>query len=598
MNKIKVMPTSLANKIAAGEVIENLASVIKELVENSIDAQARKIDINLIDSGMQLMQVVDNGIGMSKDDLALAIQEHASSKLVNEYDLFNIWTLGFRGEALASINAVSHLQIASNDGTGDGYVLANQQLTKGYASQGAKVVVNNIFYNVPARLKHLKSQNTELSNIVEIVHKLALGYPQIAFSLTNDEKTLLKTNGRGDMLAVIHEVYGLDIAKNMEPIVFANNDFKVSGYLSNNQVTKGNKKAINIYVNNRLINNSELASSIIEGYDDYLMERRFPIVVLNISCDSQLIDVNVHPAKREVRLSNQKDLISLITHGIKEHFRIKVAKSKVFEKQPSQETLTFEGYQPTQVSPARIAEPSLVKQTYQAESQKDYESFKEEMALAPMVETIIDTATSTTENAIVKVPEHYLELDVIGQFSATYIIAQSQKGLHLIDQHAAMERINYEQMIQAFEEAQVNKQELLVPVVMHLTLEEKMKLAEHKSMLNQLNLHYEEQANHDVLFRSIPMWIKSQQVQEVIENIINYLIDNKAVSKTSINKEQIILAACKTSLKANHVLTLPQQKHLVDCLMKTSNYDRCPHGRPIILTYTPYEIDKMFKRIV
>lgn len=597
MNKIKVMPTSLANKIAAGEVIENLASVIKELIENSIDAQARKIDINLIDSGMQLMQVIDNGVGMSKDDLSLAIQEHASSKLVSEYDLFNIGTLGFRGEALASINAVSHLELASNDGTSDGYVLANQQLSKGYANQGTKVVVNNIFYNVPARLKHLKSQNTELSNIVEIVHKLALGYPHIAFSLTNDERTLLKTNGRDDMLSVIHEVYGLNIAKNMEPIVFGNDDFKVSGYLSNNQVTKGNRKAINIYVNNRLINNTELINSIIEGYDDYLMERRFPIVVLNIACDFQLIDVNVHPAKREVRLSNHKELANLIMQSIREHFRIKVAQSKVFIKQPPQEALVFEEYQPTQVSPSIIAEPSLIKETYQEEMAKD-QITEEEIALAPMVETIIDTPALAEENGVVSVPQNYLELDIIGQFNATYIIAQSQKGLHLIDQHAAMERINYEQMMQAFHEAQVNQQDLLVPVVVHLTLEEKMKLSENKKMLNQLNLSYEEQANHDLLFRSIPLWIKTDQVQEVIENIINYLVDNKAVSKTSINKEQIILAACKTSLKANHVLTITQQKQLVDSLMKTSNYDRCPHGRPIMLTYTPYEIDKLFKRIV
>lgn len=597
MNKIKVMPTSLANKIAAGEVIENLASVIKELVENSIDAQARKIDINLIDSGMQLMQVIDNGVGMSKDDLTLAIQEHASSKLVSEYDLFNIGTLGFRGEALASINAVSHLEIASNDGNDEGYVLSNKQVNKGYASQGTKVVVNNIFYNVPARLKHLKSQNTELSNIVEIVNKLALGYPHIAFSLTNDEKTLLKTNGRDDMLAVIHEVYGLNIAKNMEPVAFGNDDFKVSGYLSNNQVTKGNKKAINIFVNNRLINNTELVNSIIDGYDDYLMERRLPIVVLNINCDFQLIDVNVHPAKREVRLSNQKELINLIIQAIKEHFRIKVAKSKVFVKQVPQETLVFEEYQPTQVSPMVVAEPNLNTEVYQAaEVSNQYRI--EDIQLSSMVDTIVDKSELTVENAVVSVPENYLELDVIGQFNATYIIAQSQKGLHLIDQHAAMERINYEQMLQTFNEAQVNKQDLLVPVVVHLTLEEKMKLAENKNMLNQLNLHYEEQANHDLLFRSIPLWIKSDQVQEVIENIINYLIDNKTVSKTSVNKEQIILAACKTSLKANHVLTTAQQKHLVDSLMKTSNYDRCPHGRPIMLTYTPYEIDKLFKRIV
>lgn len=583
MNKIKVMPTGLANKIAAGEVVENLASVIKELVENSIDAKATKIDINLIDSGMQLMQVVDNGMGMSKADLALSIKEHASSKLISEYDLFNISSLGFRGEALASIDAVSSLEIASNDQSGDGYILKNQELTSGYLNHGTKVVVNNIFYNVPARLKHLKSQNTELSNIVEVVNKFALGYPNIAFTLSNDQKMLLKTNGKNDILGIISDVYGLEIAKNMEKVAFGNADFTVRGYISNRQVTKGNKKAINVYVNNRLINNPELINSIIEGYDDYLMERRFPIVVLNIECDFQLIDVNVHPAKREVRLSNKDDLIKLISDSIRDHFKIKVAESKLVFNKPQQESIIFEEYQPTQVKMTMVEETT---------NMDNY---------APTVEApvpVINNIEKELVDDIINVPKTYLELDVIGQFNATYIIAQSQKGLHLIDQHAAMERINYEHMLKAFSDEIIQEQDLLIPVVINLTLEEKMKLLENKQSLQQLNLHYEEQANNDILIRRIPLWIKQENVQEVLENIVNYLIDNKQVSKVTVNKEQIILAACKTSLKANHLLTLVQQKQLVDDLMNTSNYDRCPHGRPIMISYSPYEVEKMFKRIV
>lgn len=569
------MPTRLANKIAAGEVIENLASVIKELIENSIDAQATKIDISLIDSGMQLMQVSDNGLGMSSADLALSIKEHASSKLTNEYDLFNINSLGFRGEALASIAAVAHLEIASNDGH-DSCLLKDGHITPVSLNRGTRVVVNNIFYNVPARLKHLKSQNRELSNIVELVHKFAMGYPKIAFTLSNDQQMILQTNGKGDTLNIISDVYGLATAQQMEPFSFNNADFSGAGYLSTNQITRGNKKAINIYVNHRLVNNPELITSIIEGYDDYLMERRFPIVVLNINCDNQLVDVNVHPAKKEVRLSNKDDLLNLIIKAIQEHFQLKVAVSKMVDIPVKQTNLVFEQYQPTQVEPAILAETTNSTEVPQSE----YQIIPE------------------TSNSIIEVAPTYLELDIIGQFNATYILAQSQKGLHLIDQHAAMERINYEQMLAAFNQQAYQEQDLLVPIIVPLTMEEKMQLLEKHDALQQLNLSYEEQANHDLLIRSIPWWIKPENVQEVIENIINYLIADQTVSKTHINKEQLILAACKTSLKANHRLNIAQQKQLVDDLMQTSNYDRCPHGRPIMITYSPYEVDKMFKRII
>jgi DNA mismatch repair protein MutL len=323
------MSNDLASKIAAGEVVTNQASVVKELVENAIDAKASKIDIILVNNGLQLIEVIDNGIGMDKEDLLLATKEHASSKLTSEYDLFKIDALGFRGEALASIKSIAKVTLSSNhenaNHENEGYIydVFNDKLTKGYKNKGSKISVYNIFYNTPARFKYLESFKKELAKIVDIINRYALTYTNIAFSLINDSQVLIQTNGNNNILQVVNSIYSLDVVKGLEKFEASNSDFKINGYISNRETTRSNKNHINIFVNKRLVLNKELINAIIEGYQDYLMERRYPIVFLNIYCDYQLIDVNVHPAKLEVRISKIEELLKLIEDSIKNFFKIK-----------------------------------------------------------------------------------------------------------------------------------------------------------------------------------------------------------------------------------------------------------------------------------
>ena len=614
MNKIKIMSKDLANKIAAGEVIENQASVVKELVENSIDAQAKKIEITLIDSGFQLIQIVDNGMGMAKDDLLLCFKPHATSKLSSQYDLFNIETLGFRGEALASITAVAKVHISSSDGTGHGYQLAvnEDKLNEGYQRQGTKIEVYNLFYNVPARLKYLQSQKSELANIIEIITRFALVHPDIAFSLTNDGKVLLNTPGNNELLQVINNVYSLDIARNMEPITISNSDFMITGYIGNQKATRANKRAINVFINGRIVFNKGLENAVIRGYGDYLMEKRYPIVILNITCDYKLIDVNVHPAKLEVRISEDRSLFDLIETGIKDKFQIK-QKEFIFKPdfiQPSMEFSYVHKHEQNkeinypnrgsinqETNNFEIEPPDILLKTENTLEQAS-EFIKElpEEYVTSKIEEYSPKTKVIEANEPTKVMT--IAMNVIGQFAATYIIAQSEKGLHFIDQHAAMERINYEKLLVKVVSESFEYQDLITPLIIPLTLAEKVKVLALKKILAEIGINVEEQINNDLVVSKIPLWIELNKANEYVEQIIEYVLELKNVKISDIKKENLIMASCKMSLKASKVLTLEEQQSLVDELLATNNYDHCPHGRPTILTFSKYDIEKMFKRIV
>jgi DNA mismatch repair protein MutL len=603
MNRIKIMSLDLASKIAAGEVVQNPASVVKELVENAIDAQASNINIKLIDSGLHLIEILDNGVGMSKDDLILSVKEHATSKIETEYDLFSIASLGFRGEALASIKSVSKLIIASNNGDqGYTYDLVNGKVVEGYAIKGTKVSVYNLFYNVPARYKYLQTATKELSKIVEIVNRFALNYPNIAFSLSNDDKIILSTNGNGDLLQVVNQVYSLDMVKNLEYVNNENVDFSIDAYLSNEKYTKANKNYINIFINKRLVYNKELTKAIINAYGDYLMERRYPIVIMNIQCDYQLVDVNVHPAKLEVRISKTAELINLIEECIVDHFQIK--RNEFIDKKEYQQTKLDFTYKID--NSLLIADENVVENTHDIlindipiksetdidNSDLDSDFLKEDNDNDEVVQ--IQTNYIETRQETKKVTDIFFK--VIGQYDDSYIIASSLKGLHLIDQHAAAERINYEKM-KSKSLSYIN-QELITPIIIKLSYNERVKVGDAIDVLNNLGLFFEDSINNDLIFRSIPSWLDIEKAYETIEQILEYIYENKQVNVKQIQKDELILAACKMSLKANKRLSILQQQTLVNELALTDNYDHCPHGRPIIITFNNYQLEKMFKRVI
>lgn len=565
MDRIKVISDDLASKIAAGEVIENQASIVKELVENSIDAKSSKIDISLIDSGFQLIQVVDDGIGMSKNDLLISTYPHATSKISESYDLFNISSLGFRGEALASITSIARLIISSNDLESDGYVyhVNEYKLKEGYANKGTKVEVYNLFYNVPARFKYLKSHTSELANIIDYVSKVALANPHIAFSLSNDDKVLLSTNGNNDIIEIISKIYSLDIASNMEAIKFENSDFKVSGYISNKHATRSNKNAITIAINNRIISNKEIINAILNGYSTYLMENRYPIVVFNIEMDYQLIDVNIHPAKLEVKVSKILDLITLIENSIREHLMLKQQEfiKKVEEDKQSEIEFVYQNI--ANINFDHVSEPVVNNNP------------------------VKETKYSST-----------ITFNVIGQYNASYIIASNEKGLHLIDQHAAMERINYEKIKKATLNKDYYYQELITPIVLELNLANKTKILSFKDAFKSLGLELEQFSNNDLIIRRVPNWIDLNRANEYIDNIVDMIFSLEKIDINKIKKDDLILASCKMSLKANTYLSINEQQALLDELLLYDDYDHCPHGRPIIITFTLNDIEKLFKRIV
>lgn len=617
MAEIKIMSPDLSNKIAAGEVIENQASVVKELVENSIDANASRIEISLIDSGLQLIQVIDNGKGMSKEDLLMCFHPHATSKISNQYDLFNINTLGFRGEALASIVSIAKVRISTNDQKSSGYNLdiLEEELSEGYANQGTKFSVYNLFYNVPARLKHLKSQKSELANIVDLVAKYSLTYPQISITLVSDGKTILKTVGNGNLMQIISTIYSIDSAKNMQEISFKSTDFMVDGYIGNNKATRANKRGINIFINKRLVYNPEIEKAIIRGYGDYLMEKRYPLVIINISCDYQLIDVNVHPAKREVRVSKIDELCELIEKGIKNKFGLIQKEFLVKEKnsQINQQAVLDLDYKPPK--PQKISEGTgtIKYPTTFTKREESIQTIKTKEDTYPTLEEmkVIDDEVIqdikeideklNRENKQVndEVKENVkISLNAIGQFAASYVLAQSERGLHIIDQHAAMERINYEKMIEHSRVEQNEYQDLIVPIVVPLTLSEKIKVMILKDKLGEIGINVEEQANNDVIVRMVPTWVESNFANEYVQKTIEYCLELQDVKVNDVKKEDLILASCKMSLKANQYLTIAEQQQLLDDLIQTNNYDHCPHGRPIIITYSKTELEKLFKRIV
>jgi len=586
MNKIKVMSFDLASKIAAGEVVENQSSVVKELVENALDAHATKIDIHLINHGVQLIEVIDNGDGMSKEDILLSSKEHATSKLTSEYDLFNIDTLGFRGEALASIKSVSKLVISSNNGQeGYTYDVFEDKIEPCYSNKGTKISVYNLFYNVPARFKYLQSFKKELSKVVELVNKFALTYPNVSFTLTNDQNILFSSNGNNDILQVINNIYSIDIVKGLEAFQAQSDDFKITGYLSNKDTTRSNRNHINVYINHRLVFNKELINAVIDGYDDYLMERRYPIVFLNIQCDYQLIDVNVHPAKLEVRISKLNQLLELITNSIKAHFSIK-RKDFFIKDKIEQPSLDFTYTIKEEVKPYVFEEVIDTKSEIGVE--EDLPIIEQTIIEQPRIDkpTIIEP---------VKV-ESKIHLIALAQYNNTYILASSMKGLHLIDQHAAAERINYEKKLTTHYD--LTQEDLLIPISISLSKSEKLKIEESLSLLESVGLYYEDSANDDLIFRCIPRWMDIEQATSQLTQAINFLIDNKSLSINQINKDSLIMASCKMSLKANARLSLEAQQSLLDQLVLCDNYDHCPHGRPIIVTLSNYDIEKLFKRVV
>ncbi|GKU79366.1 DNA mismatch repair endonuclease MutL [Paenibacillus sp. L3-i20] len=683
MAKIKVLDEQLANQIAAGEVVERPSSVVKELVENAVDAGSTTVDVTIEEGGLTLIRVIDNGGGIEASDIMTAFQRHATSKISASGDLFRISSLGFRGEALPSIAAVSRLQCISAD-TNTG--LARRLLIEGgsitadepaNAPQGTDMSVRDLFYNTPARLKYMKSIQTELGHISDFINRLALAHPGIAFTLKHNGNTLLRTLGTGDRLQVIAAIYGTSTAKVMLPVSASDADYELTGYISKPELTRANRNGITVVVNGRYIRSHAVNQSLLQAFHTLLPINRYPLAVLEIGMHPSLLDVNVHPSKMEVRFSKEAELRSLIERAVKDvlgaqrHIPGPGTNGRQERSKPAfvQDAISFHigdrdqqastnelssnaseinsgafsklaaategpqsdmiqrsstegrssGYSPSYGSQANYREyvPKAATEKlyapYNSSIKAPTESQNIEWTVRESIQSSSENRVSVEDHTTVTMDqdrvEHqekaglatpsFPELHWIGQHHGTYIVAQAEDGLYLIDQHAAHERINYEYYLHKFGNPVAASQQLLVPLTLEFTAGDAAQLRELTELFGEAGVEIEPFGAQTFLVRSYPEWMPKGEEQSLLEEMAELLItERKSINITKLREKAAIMCSCKASIKANDRLSREEGDSLLARLSRCDQPYTCPHGRPIIVHLSTYQLEKMFKRVM
>lgn len=594
MDEIKVLSPVIANMIAAGEVVERPSSVVKELIENSIDANSTKIEIKIFEVGRTLISVKDNGSGMSRENALLAFTRHATSKIRDEHDLFKIMTLGFRGEALPSIGAVSHVTLETSDGLNVGTKIRYhgdkmESVEPSSSLKGTYIEVKELFFNTPARLKYLKSDYTELANIQEVVAKSSLANPNIAFSLYFDEKIVFSSSGKGDLHAIIADVYGVETAKNMISVSFSNTDFEVHGFIGESHLSKASRNYMLAFINGRSVRLPILQVSLMEAYRDYISSDRYPMAILHIQVDPQLVDINVHPSKHEVRLSKEKELMKLIVQSVKD----KLSSKSMFPTLNESKTVKQE----------EVLRPQL-------NLDFDWSAPKEEILqkITPQTNQAVPSFVESIEKIKVPIKDSSFlikeeqesfqtsKVYALAQIHGTYILASNEQGLLIIDQHAAAERINYEKFSKKIKEESQYIQ-LLIPLLVELSMKDMQKVMEKISLFKEVGLEVEPFGHTSLRVSAIPIWMQQVNVKQYAEMMVEQLINKGKVDPMELRSYAVASLACKASIRANHPLTIESMQDLINELYRCENPHNCPHGRPTIIKYTIYELEKAFKRV-
>ena len=561
MNKIHILSSQLSNMIAAGEVVERPGSVIKELVENSIDAKSTRIEITIEHAGRTLMEVRDNGEGMNQVDLSQSIVRHATSKIRDEYDLFRIKTLGFRGEALPSIASVSNLTITSSDGTGPGYQL---KITDGLTTiqptssrQGTIVTVEQLFYNTPARLKFLRNDYIESSHIIDVVTRIALGHPKIAFQLVMDQSTVFTTDGRGDVLSIMTQIFGKDTTQQIKPFVFQSHDVTIQGFLGLPSLAKSHRYAMYTLVNGRSVTLPKINQAILEAYRPFLPPVRYPWIFLHFNVDPSLVDVNVHPTKKEVRLSKEEGLKLALIPAIKEALQ--------------QQNLSPMGTYDT----LPLSQPTLES------NQPNIKEINQEVGWIPLS---------------LEQQQQRMKLTVMAQMHLTYLVCSDDQGsIYLIDQHAADERIRYERQLDLLKDKQLAIAPL-VPVMVDLKPSQiKLLTEERLQLLKSIGLELEPFGANVLKVNTIPSWAL-HQAQVYVEDLLHQLFEEPTLQPDKLRLYALASKACKTSIKAQDVLTLEAMQSLVNRLLDCQFPYTCPHGRPTMVQFSKRQLESMFNR--
>ncbi|MFS9093294.1 DNA mismatch repair endonuclease MutL [Streptococcus timonensis] len=636
MSHIIELPEVLANQIAAGEVIERPASVVKELVENAIDAGSSQIIVEIEEAGLKKIQITDNGHGIAHDEVELALRRHATSKIKNQADLFRIRTLGFRGEALPSIASVSALTLLTAvDGASHGTKLVArggqvEEIIPATSPVGTKVCVEDLFFNTPARLKYMKSQQAELSHIIDIVNRLGLAHPEISFSLISDGKEMTRTAGTGQLRQAIAGIYGLASAKKMVEIENADLDFEISGFVSLPELTRANRNYISLFINGRYIKNFLLNRAILDGYGSKLMVGRFPLAVIHIHIDPYLADVNVHPTKQEVRISKERELMALVSEAIAKSLKEQtlipdalenLAKSTVRNREKLEQTtlplrentLYYEKNEPTRPTQAEVAD----HQVNLTEEKQDLNLFAKEtldqitkpakLHFAERKPASYDQLDhpeldlASLDKAYDKLEREesssFPELEFFGQMHGTYLFAQGRDGLYIIDQHAAQERVKYEEYRESIGNVDQSQQQLLVPYIFEFPADDALRLKERMPLLEEVGVFLSEYGENQFILREHPIWMAEEEIESGIYEMCDMLLLTKEVSIKKYRAELAIMMSCKRSIKANHRIDDHSARQLLYQLSQCDNPYNCPHGRPVLVHFTKSDMEKMFRRI-
>ena len=651
MARIHTMNEHLTNMIAAGEVVERPMGIVKECVENSIDAKASSIEVRIINGGLDCITIIDDGIGMDFEDARMAFERHATSKIQKDEDLWNIHTLGFRGEALPSIASVAAVDLLTSDGTSSTKVQVHygkQLMHERFAApKGTQIDIRDLFQRTPARFKHLKSPQYEFSLISDVIQKFAFANPDIAFRLAHNDVETFRTNGSGNLQEVLMQIYGRDLAKSAIRIENSDADYTISGYAAQPNFNRATKYYMLIYINKRMVRSMRLQKAIQDAYAPYLPSDRFPIVVLNIEMDAQLVDVNVHPSKWEIRLSKEKQCENLIylslSEGLKKALQVsevKTVKEKVIAEMPkfdfdekkeqsvqlnkelanSFEMNEAEAYPiytadftkneaqskpivpkdsaPKPVQPMLKESASIFVPLQQFA--KKAEPVQIEPVSKPLPEPEKDACIPSQEDLVKqvdKVNESFPELTVIGQFHNCYILASGEKGLYVIDQHAAQEKYHYEQLKKNIFAKDVMMQQLLIPETIKLTPAAIVQLEDINAMLSPMHIELELFGEDSVILREIPLWLKNTNLNYFVHDLVDLFLKNNEISEAKLRKSALASLACHSSIRFNRALTMDEMRQVIEDLKKCEQPFHCPHGRPTMICITDAQLEKDFYRV-
>ena len=639
MAEIELLNQDTIDKIAAGEVVERPASVVKELIENSIDANATIITVEIEKGGVSKIRVSDNGIGIPFDQVRKAFLRHSTSKLRDASELSIVSSLGFRGEALSSIAAVSKTELITK--TADSMLGTHYEIEgaieKGLdeigAPNGSSFIVRDLFYNTLPRRKFLKSQKTENNYICDIVEKLALSHPDIAFQLSVDGKTKISTVGSGNLIDAVYQIYGKNIANNLLEIDEDNEFFKIKGYIGNSSLSKGNRSFENIFINNRYIKSKVLSGAVEEGYEGYLMQHLYPFFCLFIDIDTNMVDVNVHPTKMDVRIDNQNSIVALIKNIIHDRLNNVEDIRKVEAPQNSYVDMCHEAdsnvidYSETVDTPNGSINiksvfdnnRSIIDTNIENDDKPEVsiahdidnddsiiEPYEDKKLTNKIIEikseinnelSIDDSLDNTGEQISFLSKEAIVRHKIIGQLFDTYWLVEYDNNLYIIDQHAAHEKVLYERTLSLIKNKEMSTQQISPPVIVTLNSAEEAFLSENIELFNEIGYEIEHFGGHEYAINGIPYNIFGVDAKTLFMDMISDCTDITSGNDTAVILEKIASMSCKAAIKGNMSISVAEAKELIDELLELDNPFHCPHGRPTIIMMSKYEIEKKFGRI-